>query len=274
MSKLPWWAQLVVFAVLVVAGVGAYYYFLECRRRRAWSPARPSSTTIQAGSTRAWRRRASCRSSAREVGDLEARLESLRPILPEEKDVADLLRRIQTMASQSNLTIRGFRPQAITTRELHAEWPISLELEGTYHNLGLFLDRVSKFPRIINVGGLAIAGQDRRHRPVTTIAVTCTATTFVLLDPDGAGRSPAEEGCEEGAEKDRMKLLLLPQFSRSPARLRRRARADAGRGAGACVNGRRAGRRTFRRRRPTTPTRRTAGAIRSSAWSAAASRSR
>ena len=48
-----------------------------------------------------------------QVGDLESRLESLKAILPEEKDVADLLRRIQTMASQSNLTIRTFRPQAI-----------------------------------------------------------------------------------------------------------------------------------------------------------------
>ena len=53
---------------------------------------------------------------------------------------------------------------------MHAEWPISLELEGTYHNLGLFLDRVSKFPRIINVGKLEIHGADEaasRTRPST-----------------------------------------------------------------------------------------------------------
>ncbi len=37
---------------------------------------------------------------------------------------------------------------------MHAEWPIALQLEGSYHNLGLFLDRVSKFPRIINIGNL------------------------------------------------------------------------------------------------------------------------
>ena len=67
-----------------------------------------------------------------QVGDLESRLESLKAILPEEKDVADLLRRIQTMASQSNLTIRTFRPQAMAQKELHAEWPIGLELDGTY----------------------------------------------------------------------------------------------------------------------------------------------
>ena len=50
--------------------------------------------------------------------DLQAQLERLRPVLPDEKDVADLLRRIQGMATQSNLTIRGFEPQAVASRDL------------------------------------------------------------------------------------------------------------------------------------------------------------
>ena len=42
---------------------------------------------------------------------LEAQLDRLRTVLPEEQDVADLLRRVQAMATQSNLTIRGFTPR-------------------------------------------------------------------------------------------------------------------------------------------------------------------
>jgi type IV pilus assembly protein PilO len=123
------------------------------------------------------------------VGVLEARLDALRPILPEEKDVADLLRRIQTLATQSSLTIKGFKPEAITTRELHAEWPIGLELEGTYHSFGLFLDRVSKFPRIINIGAIAITPTSPPS-PGASIQVSCTATTFVLLDASAAAAEP------------------------------------------------------------------------------------
>ena len=52
----------------------------------------------------------------REVASLEAQLDRLRAVLPEEQDVADLLRRVQAMATQSNLTIRGFTPQAVTRR--------------------------------------------------------------------------------------------------------------------------------------------------------------
>ena len=102
-------------------------------------------------------------------------------MLPEQKDVADLLRRIQTLATQSNLAIRGFKPAPSVTKQLHAEWPIALQLDGTYHNLGVFLDRVSKFSRIINVSNINIRAKDKPE-PNSTITVECVATTFVLLD--------------------------------------------------------------------------------------------
>ena len=41
-----------------------------------------------------------------QVTQLEQRLENLKQVLPEEKDVADILRRIQGLATQSNLAIQ------------------------------------------------------------------------------------------------------------------------------------------------------------------------
>ena len=80
-------------------------------------------------------------------------------MLPEEKDAADLLRRMQTVAMQSNLTITGFKPAPVVTKQVHAEWPITLELEGNYHNLAIFFDRLGKFTRIVNISALDSEGQ-------------------------------------------------------------------------------------------------------------------
>ncbi len=91
-----------------------------------------------------------------QVEQLEQRLENLRQVLPEEKDVADILRRIQGLATQSNLTIQRFTPRLAVQQKLYAEIPYKLQAEGTYHNLGYFFDRISKFPRIINVGEIPI----------------------------------------------------------------------------------------------------------------------
>ncbi len=194
LSKLPWKAQLAVFVAL--AAGSARRVLLLPRHAGAGAPRDADGRARRRcarGSTRVWRPRGSCPSSARKSQTSQSRLDGLRPILPEEKDAADLLRRVHTLAVQSNLTIRGFKPQAITTRELHAEWPISLELEGTYHNLGMFLDRVSKFPRIINVSGLSIRGKTERAERRQRSRVTCTATTFVLLDPPAADAAPADQ---------------------------------------------------------------------------------
>ena len=186
LEKMSWQGQLGVFVGIALAAMGAFYYFYEMPQQEAMSVQRQEVQTVRG-------RVAKGRETARQlpefkaqIGDMQARLESLRPILPEERDVGDLLRRVQTLATQSNLTILGFKPQAITAREIHAEWPIGLELEGTFHNLGTFLDRVSKFPRIINVGALNIRPVPESRTPgspsASTITVSCTATTFVLTE--------------------------------------------------------------------------------------------
>jgi type IV pilus assembly protein PilO len=186
-TKLPWKAQLGLFVALAAIMVGAYYYFYEMPARAELETQETELATIRARINKGLATARQLPEFRKEVDQLQARLDSLRPIIPDEKDAADLLRRIQTLAVQSSLVIRGFKPQPVTTKQLHAEWPITLELEGTYHNLGMFLDRVSKFPRLINVGKLEIRGREKPGSN-TSIDVTCTATTFVLLAP---GAKPA-----------------------------------------------------------------------------------
>ncbi len=181
MNKLPWWGQLLVFTFVGAAIVGAYYYFYEQQARADLDIRDAELAAIRGRIDKGMETARKLPEFRAQVGDLEARLESLKAILPEEKDVAELLRRLQTLAAQSNLTIRHFRPRAIATKELHAEWPIEIEVEGAYHNVGQFLDRVSKLPRIINVGSMEMTTV-QQPRPGATVRVTCTAMTFVMND--------------------------------------------------------------------------------------------
>jgi type IV pilus assembly protein PilO len=126
-----------------------------------------------------------------QVTKLEQRLESLRQVLPEEKDVADILRRIQGLATKSNLTIQRFQPGKVVQQKLYAEIPYKLQAEGTYHNLGYFFDQISKFPRIINISEIAVKAKTA-PAPNVTITADLVATTFVLQEAKaGAGKSGA-----------------------------------------------------------------------------------
>lgn len=189
LSKLPWYAQIGAFAALAIGGVGAFYYYYEmpaqvemAQREEQLNGLRRNIAVGQATAKKLPEFRA-------EADDLQNRLIGLRAVLPDEKDAADLLRRMQTEATQSNLTIKSFTPKATVTKQMHAEWPISLELDGTYHNLARFFDRVGKFGRIVNISGLEVKAKPMPDARAT-ITATCTATTFVLLDQAAAPAKP------------------------------------------------------------------------------------
>jgi len=128
----------------------------------------------------------------REVALLEAKLETLKRILPPEKETPDLMRKVQSLAAQSNLTIRTFTPAATVNREFYQEWPINMAVDGSYHNLGYFFDRVSRLSRLVNVGNLKIASS-ATQTPSKTISANCVATTFVYVDtPPPAPGAPGQ----------------------------------------------------------------------------------
>ena len=193
LSKLPWYGQIGLFVVLSAILAAVFYYYVETPAQQAMAVQQTELDGIRqriAAGTAAARRLPEFR---KEIQELEARLEVLKPILPTDRDAGDLLRRVQTLAVQSNLQILGFRPQPITLNEMHAEWPISLTLEGNYHNLGLFLDKVSKFPRIINVGAINLA-QKNPPEAQASMNIGLTATTFVLIDTPAPPAAAAAKG--------------------------------------------------------------------------------
>ncbi|MEP6916154.1 MAG: type 4a pilus biogenesis protein PilO [Acidobacteriota bacterium] len=186
LSKLPWYGQIGAFVLISVLSLFVFWKFyasevqadIEAREVRLVA----LRADVEKGQAAA-RRLPQFQS---EVGDLEHRLDNLRAVLPEEKDVADILRRVQGLATQSNLNIQRFTPGEPKQEALYASLPYKLRAEGTYHDLGLFFDRISKFPRIINVGDITIKARPTQSGGAT-IEAECVATTFVLQE----GKAPA-----------------------------------------------------------------------------------
>jgi type IV pilus assembly protein PilO len=196
LTKLPWYAQIGAFVALAAGGCGIFYYYYEMPVRADMSSRESQLRSLRDDITKGLNTAKQLPAFRSQVTELEGRLDNLKAVLPEEKDAADLLRRMQTVATQSNLEIKGFKPAPTITKALHAEWPITLELEGTYHNLAIFFDRVGKFTRIVNINTLDVRGKDKPE-PNATIHATCVATTFVLLDAKTA--AAAQRGAKPAA---------------------------------------------------------------------------
>src|SRR5215467_8695496 len=185
-SKLPWYGQLGIFVVLAAASIYGFYTYYVADQEAELALKQTHLTALKADVNKGLATARRLNEFQGQVTDLEHRLDSLRNVLPEEKDVADTLRRIQGLATQSNLSLLKFTPIGTKQQPLYLEVPYRIEAEGSYHNLALFFDRVSKFPRIINIGDISIGAKPRQD-PNSTIIADCTATTFVLQEAGGRG---------------------------------------------------------------------------------------
>jgi type IV pilus assembly protein PilO len=117
-----------------------------------------------------------------EVRRLELELDKLLRILPARLNTEDLLRRMRALAEQGDLDILRITPGNLSDRDFYSEWPIKIEMRGTYHNLGMFFDRIGRFSRIINVDDLTITALDPSRSSGQTISGGFTAKTFVYRE--------------------------------------------------------------------------------------------
>jgi type IV pilus assembly protein PilO len=185
-SKLPWWGQIGAFVVMSALSIYGFYNFYVADVTAELALKRTHLASLRTDINKGVATARRLGEFQGQVTDLEHRLDALKNVLPEQKDVADTLRRIQGLATQSNLSLLRFTPAAPKQQPLYLEVPYQLIADGSYHNLALFFDRVSKFPRIINVGDISISAKPRQE-PNSTITATLTATTFVLQEAGGRG---------------------------------------------------------------------------------------
>ena len=189
MGKLGFGAQLFVFAFLGAILYGVFFIWFHGPMQQEIVEKTIQRRTLQAEVENAKTTAARLPEFRREVERKEATLQALSRILPSRKEVDDLLRKVQQLAAESSLDVLRFRPDALRPQDFYAEFPITLDLDGSYHNLAYFFDRLSRLSRIVNVSNLKITSK-RDPTISSTISASCTATTFVFVEQIGAGTSP------------------------------------------------------------------------------------
>lgn len=106
-------------------------------------------------------------------------LEKLEAIIPQKKEISDILRKIQQLALNSQLNITRFAVEGEIPKEFYAEWPISIEITGNFYNLRTFFNRLSFFSRLFTIENFSINSLPTQSE-TDTINVSCTAKTYIF----------------------------------------------------------------------------------------------
>lgn len=178
----PWWHGAVIGGLLSVAIVGVFYYLGAQPKYEQLARMDRRLTDLQAQIQKGRAAKEKLPQFREEVRRAELELEKLLRILPARRNTPELLRRIRQLTEQGNFTLLRFRPGNFINRDFYSEWPIQVQLTGTYHNLAMFFDRISRFSRIINIDNLRV-GALRRSGQGHTISARFTAKTFIYREP-------------------------------------------------------------------------------------------
>ena len=106
--------------------------------------------------------------------------------LPNEKEIPDILRNISALGKESSLEFTLFKPKPEEPQQFYANVPIELIVLGNYHSTGVFFDRVSKLPRIINVVNFSMMrAKDIKGKEETNYLVktSCLVNTYRFIEP-------------------------------------------------------------------------------------------
>jgi len=147
-----------------------------------------------------------------QVSKLNEELRNALTQLPNEKEIPEILKNITSLGRESNLEFTLFRPKAEEPQQFYAKVPIELTVLGSYHNTGIFFDKVSRLPRIINVVDFNMTrGKDIKGRGEIEILVktSCLVNTYRFIEKKSEEKKSEKKEVSpetgEGIEKARKK---------------------------------------------------------------------
>ncbi|MCP4579678.1 MAG: type 4a pilus biogenesis protein PilO [Deltaproteobacteria bacterium] len=102
-------------------------------------------------------------------------------LLPDKREIPNLLKSISQQGLDAKLEFRFFSPQPEKPKDFYMEIPVSMEIQGEYRNFLDFFDRVGRMDRIVNILNISI----KPEKPLSTKLLTrCTAITYRFKGED------------------------------------------------------------------------------------------
>lgn len=125
-----------------------------------------------------------------EMASVEEQFKETSVLFPKEKEIPRLLTDISAEGQSADLEFLTFKPMAAIPKDFYSEIPIDIQVRGPYHNVGSFLDHVSKLNRIVSVSNIKISAPTKSEGEIllnsTCRLVTYQFTGIQLAQPQAA----------------------------------------------------------------------------------------
>lgn len=113
----------------------------------------------------------------KEFEETQKKFLEIADMLPEQQEIPQLLKDISALGQNAGLDFLAFTPGSESPKDFYSEFPINIDVKGPYHNMGFFLDQVSKLNRIVTVSNISMSGA-KQERNELVLKSKCSLLTY------------------------------------------------------------------------------------------------
>ena len=202
--KLPTPKKVLILVAILVAIAGLYLYVLIIPIQDELKMAKGELSKLEQELNNSKAIARELPKFKEQVGKLNEELKNALTQLPNEREIPEILKTISSLGKESGLEFTLFRPKPEAPQQFYATVPIELVALGNYHNVGIFFDKVSKLPRIINVVDFNMArAKDTKDikgkgDPELLLKTSCMINTYRFIEK----KSEEKKGEKKTVPKD------------------------------------------------------------------------
>lgn len=182
--------KILIWVATVTIIIGGFWYFFYKDNERAISRLQRDISESKQRLTKLKEAVAQSKKLQEELTLAQQSLEEILIFLPELREIPGILQSVSEMGARAGLEQLLFEPKKEEVKDFYSVIPISLDLRGSFHSIGLFYDELSQFPRVIRVRSFALEKSDEDS---SLLKVKCDIETYRYLTE----QQPSEEGSKE-----------------------------------------------------------------------------
>ncbi|MFN2501795.1 MAG: type 4a pilus biogenesis protein PilO [Pyrinomonadaceae bacterium] len=118
--------------------------------------------------------------------------EELKVLLPEQREITNVLQGLQDTANSSRMTVMRFAPRDDTQTDSIMAKPVEIEVNSNFNNLRAFFAAMAKLPRIVSITDFKINQQDKQT-DTNTLHAQFLLTAYYAAPAEKPG-TPATPG--------------------------------------------------------------------------------
>lgn len=198
LQMMPWYYRLAAFCGVALVAYTLFWYFVTSSTRAETKALNDQVATLLTQNAQAQIASQRLNNFRAEYKNKQEELEDLKVLLPDQRELTNILQGIQDRAKKCNLVLRRFTPKDDVQQDFYSGKPVEVEVSSTFANLRAFFDQMGKYQRIVSISDFKITRLDDKQYPEMTVDAQFMLTAYYVsaeklqnAQPQQAQQKPA-----------------------------------------------------------------------------------